>query len=235
MFAAGSISAASARSWKTVSIPRSRASCGVWMSTGLPPKRISPLSGGCTPTSVLTSVLLPAPLSPTSATTSCGYTVKLTPRRACTRPKLLTTSRASSTGSGMAQPPLPSPCVIAHASGRLPWRPDRAPHRVSSSIKRRRRFASQPPPTALIRNKLLLRSKEVKYVRKQSRICPASAPRGRPANPIERRRPSHCARISSMSNAAQSSSTAGVASSITTASTASSSQTRAKSVAPTLE
>ena len=41
-------------------------------TTGLPSKRISPLSGGCTPTSVLTSVLLPAPLSPTSATTSCG-------------------------------------------------------------------------------------------------------------------------------------------------------------------
>ena len=46
MFAAGSISAASARSWKTVSIPRSRASCGVAMSTGLPSKRICAAVGG---------------------------------------------------------------------------------------------------------------------------------------------------------------------------------------------
>ena len=72
-----------------------------------PSKRISPPSGGWTPTSVLTSVLLPAPLSPTSATTSCGYTVKLAPRSACTRPKLLTMSRASRTGSGwLTWPPV---------------------------------------------------------------------------------------------------------------------------------
>ena len=100
MFAAGSISAASARSWKTVSMPRWRASTGVWMSTGWPSNRIWPVSGGCTPTSVLTSVLLPAPLSPTSATTSCGYTVKFAPRSAWTLPNVFTTFRASRIGSG---------------------------------------------------------------------------------------------------------------------------------------
>ena len=47
-----------------------RAACGA--TTGLPSNRISPLSGGWTPESVLTSVLLPAPLSPISATTSRG-------------------------------------------------------------------------------------------------------------------------------------------------------------------
>ena len=48
-----------------------------------------------------TSVLLPAPLSPTSATTSPGYTVKFAPRSARTRPKLLTMRRASSRGSAI--------------------------------------------------------------------------------------------------------------------------------------
>ena len=42
------------------------------IETGLPSKKIWPLSGGWTPVSVFTSVLLPAPLSPISATTSFG-------------------------------------------------------------------------------------------------------------------------------------------------------------------
>src|SRR5919206_457036 len=88
-------------------MPSARASSGEWRVTGRPSKRISPASGWWTPASVLTSVLLPAPLSPTSATTSAGYTVKLALRSACTRPKRLSMPRASSSGSAMAGQGLP--------------------------------------------------------------------------------------------------------------------------------
>src|SRR4051794_33064877 len=46
----------------------------------------------------LTSVDLPAPLSPTSAVTSPGYTERLTSRRTCTGPKLLSIPRTSKRG-----------------------------------------------------------------------------------------------------------------------------------------
>src|SRR5689334_7502081 len=53
-----------------------------------------------------TSVDLPAPLSPTSAVTSPGYTAKSTSRRTCTMPKLLLTLRSSRMGSviGASEP-----------------------------------------------------------------------------------------------------------------------------------
>src|SRR3954452_864684 len=83
-------------------MPSSRAASGEANVTGAPSKRISPASGIRTPDSVLTSVLLPAPLSPISATTSPAWTVKSAPRRACTRPKLLTRPCASNSGSLMS-------------------------------------------------------------------------------------------------------------------------------------
>src|SRR5689334_7105550 len=86
-------------------MPSARASTGEAIVTGLPSKTISPASGAWTPASVFTSVDLPAPLSPTSATTSPGYTVKFAPRSARTRPKLLTIRRASSSGSDMSGGP----------------------------------------------------------------------------------------------------------------------------------
>src|SRR5689334_6195160 len=85
-------------------MPSARASSGESIVTSRPSKRISPASGGWTPASALTSVDLPAPLSPTSATTSPGNTVKFAPRSARTRPKLLTMRRASSRGSAMSAP-----------------------------------------------------------------------------------------------------------------------------------
>src|SRR5436190_3227101 len=51
-----------------------------------------------------TSVDFPAPLSPTSATTSPGETVISTSRRTCTGPKLLFSSRISRMGSGTGPP-----------------------------------------------------------------------------------------------------------------------------------
>ena len=48
----------------------SRDSVGVGIDTGVPSKVMTPASAGCTPARILTSVDLPAPLSPTIATTS---------------------------------------------------------------------------------------------------------------------------------------------------------------------
>ncbi len=84
MFCTGLRWGASARSWYTVSIPRWRAESGPGMVTGLPSTRISPEVGVSVPDRILTSVLLPAPLSPMSATTSPVFTSKLAPDSALT-------------------------------------------------------------------------------------------------------------------------------------------------------
>ena len=57
--------------------------------TGLPWKSIVPEVGWCTPASTLTSVDLPAPLSPTSATTSPAWTSRSMSVSADTAPKFL--------------------------------------------------------------------------------------------------------------------------------------------------
>ena len=57
-------------SWWTTAMPSARAWAGPWMLIGSPSSRIVPLSGWWTPARILTSVLLPAPFSPTSAWTS---------------------------------------------------------------------------------------------------------------------------------------------------------------------
>ena len=54
------------------------------MVTGLPSIRISPDVGVSVPDRILTSVLLPAPLSPMSAVTSPALTSKLAPDSALT-------------------------------------------------------------------------------------------------------------------------------------------------------
>ena len=61
-----------ARSWYTVSIPHRLASAGEWNLTSRPSNEIVPASGRYTPDMILTRVDFPAPLSPTSATTSAG-------------------------------------------------------------------------------------------------------------------------------------------------------------------
>ena len=66
------------------------------MVTGLPSTRISPDVGVSVPDKILTSVLLPAPLSPMSATTSPAFTSKLAPDSALTWPYTFVMSRASS-------------------------------------------------------------------------------------------------------------------------------------------
>src|SRR3954452_5639867 len=80
-------------------MPSPTASLGPWIVTSSPSKLIVPASGGWMPAIVLTSVDLPAPLSPTSATTSPDWTSKSTSLSACTGPKLLLTPLRESTGA----------------------------------------------------------------------------------------------------------------------------------------
>src|SRR5437016_288578 len=78
-------------------MPRAFASPGPRTDTGRPSKKYSPLSGVSTPEITLTNVDFPAPLSPTSPTTSPGYRCMSTLDRACTPPKLFETPRSSMT------------------------------------------------------------------------------------------------------------------------------------------
>src|SRR5215210_4372262 len=80
-------------------MPSATASVGLVIVTSWPSKEIVPASAGWMPAIVLTSVDFPAPLSPTSATTSPGWTSKSTSLSACTGPKLLLTPLRDSTGA----------------------------------------------------------------------------------------------------------------------------------------
>src|SRR5436305_15332090 len=79
-------------------MPSSVASCGLEIRTSLPWKRTVPPSGGLIPAIALTSVDLPAPLSPTRPTTSPALTVKSTRSRAWTGPNRLLTPSSSRSG-----------------------------------------------------------------------------------------------------------------------------------------
>src|ERR671911_2850038 len=79
-------------------MPRSVASVGPVIFTSCPSKRICPSSAEWIPAIVFTRVDLPAPLSPTRATTSPSWTSKSTTLSAWTGPKLLLTPFRASTG-----------------------------------------------------------------------------------------------------------------------------------------
>src|SRR3954452_20231344 len=87
-----------ARSWNTVAMPRSIAPRGDSKSTSSPSTSSVPLVGWCTPESVLISVDLPAPLSPSRHSTSPARTSIVMSSSAITWPKYLETPRASRTG-----------------------------------------------------------------------------------------------------------------------------------------
>ena len=80
-------------------MPSVSATLGSLSVTGSPRKRIAPELGWCTPARIFTRVDLPAPLSPTSATTSPGWTSRVMSVSADTAPKCLDTPRRLSTGS----------------------------------------------------------------------------------------------------------------------------------------
>src|SRR5690348_13726888 len=77
-------------------MPAAFASAGPANSAAAPLTASEPVSGRCTPASILTMVDLPAPFSPTRACASPAYRGKLTPCTAATAPKDLVTSRTSS-------------------------------------------------------------------------------------------------------------------------------------------
>src|SRR4051794_23341470 len=79
-------------------MPRSLASLGPCTLTGLPSNSYSPSSKAWMPAMPLIRVLLPAPLSPTSAVTLPGLTSRSTPRSTCTAPKLFWIPRRLSNG-----------------------------------------------------------------------------------------------------------------------------------------
>src|SRR5947209_10362789 len=89
-------------------MPRAWACVGERSSTTSPPTFITPASGWWIPARIFTSVLLPAPFSPTSACTSPGNRLKSTPRKACTPLKYLAIPPSSTMGSGgfVISPPL---------------------------------------------------------------------------------------------------------------------------------
>src|SRR3954470_79466 len=85
-------------------MPRALACLGPWTWTSWPSQTMVPPSKGWMPAIDLISVLLPAPLSPTSAVTCPRWASKSTPRSTCTAPKLLSTWRRDSNGC---------PCAVA--------------------------------------------------------------------------------------------------------------------------
>src|SRR3954469_20627872 len=83
-------------------MPRAAAARGSGSDTGFPSKRTVPLSMLLMPAMHFTSVDLPAPLSPTSAVTSPGWTARSMSCRTWTGPKLLFRARISRMGSDNA-------------------------------------------------------------------------------------------------------------------------------------
>ena len=79
-------------------MPASLAAAVVAKSTSSPWKRKMPASRWWTPATILTSVDLPAPFSPTRAWMEPGSTARVPARRATTEPNDLATSRSSSVG-----------------------------------------------------------------------------------------------------------------------------------------
>ena len=87
-------------------MPRLMLSAGVRKRTGCSSKKISPASGWYSPVATLVRVDLPEPFSPTSACTSPGRTVRLTPRSACTPGNALSMpSSRSKAGAGRVSGP----------------------------------------------------------------------------------------------------------------------------------
>src|SRR5438552_17467509 len=84
-------------------MPSATASAGPCSAVSAPSQRIAPASAGKIPEMILMSVDLPAPLSPTSATTSPGRTWNRTSVRACTAPNRLLMPRSSRNGPGRAK------------------------------------------------------------------------------------------------------------------------------------
>src|SRR6266508_3970671 len=106
MFSATLRSGKSVGSWKMIAIP-AVCDCFALSKIASSLSRTSrPASGRWTPASILTSVDLPAPFSPTSPCTSPAKSAMSPSSSACTAPKLFSACSRASTGSG---------CVVVKA------------------------------------------------------------------------------------------------------------------------
>ena len=126
---------ASASSWCTSTTPRSRASRAVRGRKGSPASSMTPASGAVTPERIPTSVLFPAPFSPTSAWTRPGASESSTSVSAWVAPKRLSIPVARRRGAGVS--------VI----GRSPGASGR-PRSAISSTSDPRRVAAAPGSAA---------------------------------------------------------------------------------------
>src|SRR6185312_15884622 len=126
-------------------MPSRLAVAGLSMTTGAPSNSRRPASGWMVPEMIFTRVDLPAPLSPSSATTSPACTVKSTSRRASTAPKLLDRPSMASTG-GLPRAAGPAR-ETASASGRSLMAPLYRRRHPFSSWKEF--FVSENPPAIL--------------------------------------------------------------------------------------
>src|SRR3712207_4132445 len=98
-------------------MPKACAACGPGSVTGVPSSTMLPESGARAPERILSSVLLPAPFSPSRAWISPRATSRSTSRSACTpgKPLLIPAMRSR----GGADGPAALPVVIAPAPERL--------------------------------------------------------------------------------------------------------------------
>src|SRR5919106_2133577 len=83
-------------------MPWALASAGLLKPTVRPSNQMRPLLGSSEPETILIKVDLPAPLSPSSASTSPARTSKLTSSSAVTGPKCLDRPSSRSSGAGLA-------------------------------------------------------------------------------------------------------------------------------------
>ena len=101
--------------WCITAMPAREASSGDQLSAGRPSIKTAPPSGWCTPARSLTQVLLPAPFSPRSASTSPATRSKVTSRIAITPPNrfVADASPAGDSARALTAPPLDKVADIA--------------------------------------------------------------------------------------------------------------------------
>src|ERR1700736_3550591 len=118
-------------------MPSLRAVSGSRSWTGCPSMRISPLSGVVAPHNILTSVDLPAPLSPTMAEISPARMLISTPSTAVIVPNDLRSPRAATTTS---------PRVVAGAPDLLATLLAHPKHRVNPNGHQQRQALDEDLP-----------------------------------------------------------------------------------------
>ena len=125
-------------SWCTTAIPSEREWAGPWIWVASPSSPIVPLSGWWTPARILTSVLFPAPFSPTSPWISPGRRSRDTSSRACVAAKRLEIPRSSTRG-GTDGPAGSDPATWAATACVTRSHLQRASHRSGRPGRRPRR------------------------------------------------------------------------------------------------